>query len=160
MFTVLCSDRAWLTSEEAFSIYASCMYQPTFDGFVAQMEEYLGDPSVKIFVCDIKGEKAGMLVLKEACTSGATDMDQEAEILGIAVKESQRKKGLGKDMVYQVMEAESLKKITAHTDDDAIGFYRSSGFEAERFVIEYPDGSAVRYNCVLYNESSNFATED
>ncbi|MBR5057039.1 MAG: GNAT family N-acetyltransferase, partial [Clostridiales bacterium] len=75
----------------------------------------------------------------------------EAEILGIAVKESLRKKGIGKDMVYQVMEAESLKKNTAQTDDDAIRFYRRSGFEAERIVIEYPDGSAVRYNCVLYN---------
>ena len=152
MSTVCCEDKNWLTSEEAFSIYASCMYQPTFDDFVAQMEEYLGDPSVKIFVCDIEGEKAGMLVLKED--------GYEAEILGIAVKESRRKMGIGKDMVYQVMEAESLTKITAQTDDDAIGFYRNSGFEAERVVIEYPDGSAVRYNCVLYNESSNFATED
>ena len=160
MSTVCCEDKNWLTSEEAFSIYASCMYQPTFDDFVAQMEEYLGDPSVKIFVCDIEGEKAGMLVLKEACTSEKTDVEPEAEILGIAVKESRRKMGIGKDMVYQVMEAKGLKKITAQTDDDAIGFYRRSGFEAERVVIEYPDGSAVRYNCVLYNESSNFATED
>ena len=152
MSTVLCSDKTWLTSEEAFSIYAPCMYQPTFDDFVAQMEEYWGDSSVKIFVCDIEGEKTGILVLKED--------GSEAEILGIAVKNDQRKKGLGKDMVYQVMEAEGLTKITAQTDDDAIGFYRSSGFEAEKVVIEYPDGSAVRYNCVLYNESSKMATED
>ena len=128
------------------------MYQSTYDDFIAQMEEYFSDPSVKIFVCDIEGEKTGILVLKED--------GYEAEIQGIAVKESLRKKGIGKDMVYQVIEAETLKKITAQTDDDAIGFYRSSGFEAERVVIEYPDGSAVRYNCVLYNESSKKATED
>ena len=142
MFTVLCSDRDWLTSKEAFSIYAPCMYQPTFDDFVAQMEEYFSEPSVKIFVCENEGEKAGILVLKGE------------EILGIAVRKDQRKKGLGRDMVYQVMETEHLKRITAQTDDDAIGFYRNSGFEAERVVIEYPDGTAVRYNCVLYNESS------
>lgn len=82
MFTVLCLDKNWLTSKDAFSIYAPCMYQPTFDDFIAQ------------------------------------------------------------------------------TDDDAIGFYRRSGFEAEKVVIEYPDGAAVRYNCVLYNESSKKATED
>ena len=58
------------------------------------------------------------------------------------------------------MEIEHLKRITAQTDDDAIGFYRNSGFEAEKVVIEYPDGAAVRYNCVLYNESSKMATED
>ena len=160
MSTVLCSDRDWLTSEEAFSVYSPCMYQPTYDAFVAQMEEYFSDPFVKIFVCEIEDEKAGILVLRRACTSGTTDVDPEAEILGIAVKESLRKKGIGKDMVYQAMESEGLKKITAQTDDDAIGFYQSIGFEAERVVIEYPDGAAVRYNCVLYNESSNFATED
>ena len=146
MFTVLCSDRDWLTSKEAFSIYAPCMYQPTFEDFVVQMEEYISDSSVKIFVCENEGEKAGILVLKED--------GSEAEILGIAVRIDQRKKGLGRDMVYQVMEAEHLKRITAQTDDDAIGFYRNSGFEAERVVIEYSDGTAVRYNCVLYNESS------
>ena len=152
MSTVLCLDKNWLTSKEAFSIYAPCMYQPKYEDFVAQMEEYLGDPSVKIFVCENEGEKAGILVMKED--------GSEAEILGIAVRKDQRKKGLGKEMIYQVMEAAGLKKITAQTDDDAIGFYRSSGFEAERVVIEYPDGSTVRYNCVLYNESSKFATED
>ncbi len=152
MFTVLCLDKNWLTSKDAFSIYAPCMYQPTFDDFIALMEVYFSDPSVKIFVCENEGEKAGILVMKED--------GSEAEILGIAVRKDQRKKGLGKEMIYQVMEAAGLKKITAQTDDDAIGFYRSSGFEAERVVIEYPDGSAVRYNCVLYNESSKFATED
>lgn len=145
MEIVLFSDRDWLTSEEAFSIYASCMYHPTFDDYVAQMEEYFSDPSVKIFVCENAGEKAGILVLKED--------GSEAEILGIAVKENQRKKGLGKDMVFQVMEAEGLKRITAQTDDDAIEFYRRSGFEAEKVVIEYPDGAAVRYNCVLRGEN-------
>ena len=141
MSTLLFSDRDWLTSKEAFSIYAPCMYQPKYEDFVAQMEEYFSDPSVKIFVCETEGDKAGILVLKED--------GYEAEILGIAVKESLRKKGIGKDMVYQVMEIEYLKRITAQTDDDAIGFYRNSGFEAEKVVIEYPDGSAVRYNCVF-----------
>ena len=141
MSTLLFSDRDWLTSEEAFSIYAPCMYQPKYEDFVAQMEEYFSDPSVKIFVCETEGDKAGILVLKED--------GYEAEILGIAVKMDQRKKGVGKDMVYQVMESEHLRRITAQTDDDAIGFYRNSGFEAEKVVIEYPDGAAVRYNCVF-----------
>ena len=134
-------DKSWLTSEEAFSIYAPCMYQPAYEDYKSLMEKYFSDPSVKIFVCETEGDKAGILVLKED--------GFEAEILGIAVKMDQRKKGIGKDMVYQVMEIEHLKRITAQTDDDAIGFYRNSGFEAEKVVIEYPDGAAVRYNCVF-----------
>jgi hypothetical protein len=47
------------------------------------------------------------------------------------------------------MESEDLKRIEAQTDDDSVGFYRKCGFDEERIVVDYPDGSAVRYNCVL-----------
>ena len=142
-----CMDKSWLTSEEAFSIYAPCMYQPTYEDYKALMEKFLSDPSVKIFVCDMDGEKAGILVLRETEAPPGPETGVEAEILGIAVRKDLRGKGIGKEMVCQVMKAEHLKKITAQTDDDAIGFYRKSGFEAERVVIEYPNGSVVRYNC-------------
>lgn len=144
---IRCMDKSWQTSEEAFSIYAPCMYQPTYEDYKAQMEKFLSDPSVKIFVCDMDGEKAGILVLKEIEAAEGSETGAEAEILGIAVRKDLRGKGIGKEMVCQVMETEHLKKITAQTDDDAIGFYRKSGFEAERVVIEYPNGSVVRYNC-------------
>lgn len=160
---IRCMEKHWLTSEEAFSIYAPCMYQPTYEDYKALMEKFLSDPSVKIFVCDMDGEKAGILVLKETEAAElkedeisapkeseaavGLETEAEAEILGIAVRKDLRGKGIGKEMVCQVMEAEHLKKITAQTDDDAIGFYRKSGFEAERVVIEYPNGSVVRYNC-------------
>ena len=141
-------DKSWLTSKEAFSIYAPCMYQPTYEDYKALMEKFLSDPSVKIFVCDMDGEKAGILVLKEIEAAEGSETGVEAEILRIAVRKDLRGKGIGKEMVCQVMEAEHLKRITAQTDDDAIGFYRKSGFEEERVVIEYPNGSVVRYNCI------------
>ena len=143
-----CMDKSWLTSEEAFSIYAPCMYQPTYEDYKALMEKYFSDPSVKIFVCDMDSEKAGILVLRETEAPPGPETGVEAEILGIAVRKDLRGKGIGKDMVYQVMEIEHLKRITAQTDDDAIGFYRKSGFEEERVVIEYPNGSVVRYYCI------------
>ena len=146
---IRCMEKHWLTSEEAFSIYAPCMYQPTYEDYKALMEKFLSDPSVKIFVCDMDGEKAGILVLKEIEAAEWSETGVEAEILGIAVRKDLRGKGIGKEMVCQVMETEHLKRITAQTDDDAIGFYRKSGFEEERVVIEYPNGSVVRYNCSL-----------
>ncbi len=145
---IRCMEKHWLTSEEAFSIYAPCMYQPAYKDFITLMEKFLSDPSVKIFVCDLDGEKAGILVLKETEATEGSETGVEAEILGIAVRKDLRGKGIGKEMVCQVMETEHLKKITAQTDDDAIGFYRKSGFEEERVVIEYPNGSVVRYNCI------------
>ena len=142
MKVLLCEDADWLLSEEAFSIYASCMYHPTYDEYKTQMEDYLLDSSVKVFVSENRGRKTGMMVLNLS--------EADAEIIGIAVSANACRKGIGKQMIQRVMESENLESVKAQTDDDSIGFYRKCGFSEERIVIEYPDGSAVRYNCVLY----------
>ena len=136
-----CEDADWLLSEEAFSIYASCMYHPTYDDYRAEMECTLADPSMKVFVCEDRGRKAGMMVLKRS--------EAAAEIIGIAVSDDARRKGIGKELIRRVMESEGLERVIARTDDDSIGFYRKCGFSEERIVTEYPDGQAVRYNCIL-----------
>ena len=142
MKTVLCENTEWLLSEEAFSIYASCMYHPTYEEYKVSMEDYLHDSSVKVFVCENRGKRIGMMVLK---SSGVA-----AEIIGIAVSDNARHKGIGKELIQRVMETEHLERIKAQTDEDSIGFYRKCGFSEERIVKEYPDGAVVRYNCALY----------
>jgi ribosomal protein S18 acetylase RimI-like enzyme len=72
-----------------------------------------------------------------------------AEIIGIAVSEKDRHKGIGSKMIQFIMGSEGLERIEAQTDDDSIGFYRKCGFAEERITVDYPDGSVVRYNCVL-----------
>ena len=142
MKVMLCEDADWLLSEEAFSIYASCMYHPTYEEYKAQMEDYLHDSTVKVFVCENRGKRIGMIILKFS--------DAAAEIIGIAVSVDARRKGIGKQLIRRVMELDDLECVKAQTDDDSIGFYRKCGFSEEKIVIEYPDGPAVRYNCVLY----------
>ena len=142
MRVLLCEDADWLLSEEAFSIYASCMYHPTYDEYNTQMEDYLLDSSVKVFVSENRGRKTGMMVLKLS--------EAAAEIIGIAVSDNARRKGIGKQLIQRVMKSENLESVKAQTDDDSIGFYRKCGFSEERVVIEYSDGSVVRYNCVLH----------
>ena len=141
MKVVLCIDTDWLLSEEAFLLYASCMYQPRYENFKKQMEDLLNDQSVKVYVCENRGKKTGMMVLKYS--------DSVAEIIGIAVSEKLRRQGMGGHLIQFVMESESLERIHAQTDDDSVGFYRKCGFTEERIVVDYPDGSGVRYNCVL-----------
>lgn len=51
MEVALCKDMDWLQSEEAFSIYTSCMYQPTYETFRKRMKNYLSDPLVKVYAC-------------------------------------------------------------------------------------------------------------
>ena len=139
MKKMLCEDTDWLLSEEAFSIYASCMYHPTYNDYVGLMEDYLSDTSKKVFVYEDRGKKTGLMVLKIS--------EDAAEIIGIAVSDNARRKGIGTQLIQRVMESEDLKSVKAQTDDDSIGFYRKCGFSDERIVIEYPDGAAVRYNC-------------
>ncbi len=141
MKVVLCTDEDWLLSEEAFSIYEHCMYHATYEGYKSQMENILMDSSVKAFVCEDLGKKTGMMVLKLS--------DDAAEILGIAVSDNGRCKGVGKQLIRGAMELLNLRILRAQTDEDSIGFYRKCGFSEEKTVIEYPDGSAVRYNCIL-----------
>ena len=141
MKVVLSRDIDWLLSEEAFSLYASCMYHPTYEDFKIQAEGFLHDQSVKIYVCKNRGRKTGMMVLKYA--------DTVAEILGIAVSDKLRCQGIGGHMIQSAMKTEGLERIEAQTDDDSVGFYRKCGFAAERIIVDYPDDSAVRYNCVL-----------
>ncbi len=142
MKTELCENRVWLLSEEAFSIYASCMYRPTYEAYQAQMEDYLRDSSVNVYTYEQQGRIAGMLVLMLSKT--------DAEIVGIAVSENARRKGIGKRLIRSVMASENLESVKAQTDDDSIAFYRKCGFSEQKTVVEYPDGSSVRYNCVLH----------
>ena len=141
MKIVLCENTDWLLSKEAFSIYASCMYHPTYEDYKSQMKDYSSDSSVKVFVCENRGKKTGMIVLKLS--------DVAAEIIGIAVSDNARRKGIGKQLIQSVMESENLESIKAQTDADSIGFYRKCGFTEEKDVIDYPDGAVVRYNCIL-----------
>ena len=141
MKIVLCRDRDWLLSEDAYMLYAPCMCQPAYDDFKIQMEGFLNDPSVRIFVCENQGEKAGMMVLKYT--------NAGAEIIEIAVPEKLRRRGIGRYIIQFVLQSDSLERLEAQTDDDSVGFYRKCGFAVERIVVDYPDGSVVRYNCVL-----------
>ena len=132
MNALIFSDKSWLLSEEAFSIYSQCMYHATYEDFKAQMDIYLSNPSIKVFVYENRDIKAAMMVLD---TSGNT-----AEIIGIAVSDKFQHKGTGKQLIQSVMESENLESIKAQTDDDSIGFYRKCGFVEEKVVITYPDG--------------------
>ena len=142
MDIALCTDLGWLLSEEAFLIYASCMYKPSFAEFKTHIESCLDDPFVKIYVCAAGGERAGILILRKQAPI--------SEVVGIAVSQRFRRRGIGKSMLLRVMEKELLTAIKAETDEDATGFYQKCGFSEAKEIHEYPDGKAVRYICCLH----------
>ena len=143
MEVLVSTDIDWLFSEEAFFIYAPCMYQPTYEAYKSQMKNYASDTAVRIFISEKDHRKAGILVLDRSKLI--------AEIVGIAVAEQNRCCGIGKNLIQEVMNLEHLDRIYAQTDEEAINFYRKCGFTEEKIIREYPEGAVVRYNCYLSN---------
>ncbi|MBR5913088.1 MAG: GNAT family N-acetyltransferase [Selenomonadaceae bacterium] len=141
---VPCNNVNWLLSDEAFSIYSSCMYKPSYEKYKSKIEQFIDNSIVKIFLCEDNDKKLGILILNRS--------DTFAEIVGLAVRGDCRFKGIGRHMISQVMECEKLNCVKVQTDDETIDFYRKCGFTEERIVTKYTDGSSVRYNCFLANE--------
>ena len=122
-------------SPEAYEIYSACMYRPDPEKYAAAVREYLADPDTGCFGAYRSGELLGILVVRGG------------EILGIAVRNDARCRGVGRSLIAH---AKALHpKLTAETDADSIGFYRSCGFVCQAFERRFPDGIALRWRCEL-----------
>ena len=126
-------------SQEAYRVYSACMYMPTFEKLEAEARKFLTDDSISIFGYLDDDEILGIIAVGK---TGAY-----AEIIGIAVAQENRGKGIGKSLID--FSADRFGVLFAETDDDAVGFYINCDFEIERFVKEFPNGKCVRYNCTL-----------
>ena len=140
---VPCADRAWLLSEEAYKLYAPCMYEPTYDKYAAAMERYLASETNEIYTYRAGKYAEGIHVLN---VQGSC-----AEIEGIAVDPSCRYCGIGRKMIAKAFESGRIKKLLAETDEEGIGFYRGCGFADEAEVKQYENGEVTRYHCMLEN---------
>ena len=101
MKVVLYKNKEWLFSQEAFFIYSSCMYQPTYGEYRKIMERLVSEPYIKIYVCEVNNKEEGILVLDKRTS--------DSEIIGIAVSGNCRHNGIGRYMIQQVMDLEQLE---------------------------------------------------
>ena len=132
----------FLLTTEAFEIYSQCMYKPTIEEYRKEIKALASNAENRIFFSTYQQEYAGIIVLKVLS-------DNSAEIIGIAVKDKLKRRGIGKFMINSAVAALGLKSITAETDEDAVNFYQSAGFTTKKFTRHFPDGDAVRYKCTL-----------
>lgn len=126
-----------LRGEAAYAIYRHCMYMPTRSGYEARLDALLRGP---VYGARAGGRLVGIIALT-APVGGA------AEIAGIAVAEDARAQGLGRWMIARAARAEGLARLTAETDDEAVGFYRRCGFSVRRIERDYGEGPVVRWLC-------------
>ena len=138
---LIAEDTEWLYSEEAFAIYADCMYKPELGKYRKLMKQYMDSPAVMILVNQTDGDVSAIMVSEFT--------DDDTKILGIAVAEKYRGCGIGRKMTKELRRMSADRPLLAETDCDAVGFYRSCGFSVEKIRKRYPDGIAERYLCRL-----------
>lgn len=81
-------------TEEAYTVYRQCMYNPDYEAYIRKINDFINDKNTEIFTCLNEDKIVGMLVLT---ISG----DNSAEIIGIAVHSGFQKQGVGSFMVRE-----------------------------------------------------------
>ncbi|MFC4103398.1 GNAT family N-acetyltransferase [Paenibacillus xanthanilyticus] len=71
----------------------------------------------------------------------------EYELLHLAVRPSDRSRGIGSGMIAEWMRTRQAVQLTAETDAEAVGYYAKVGFRVYSLGEEYP--GTERFRCVL-----------
>ena len=71
---------------------------------------------------------------------------EAAELLHIATDPDFRHRGFASHLVYELMSCFGFQALSAETDDDAVNFYRRTGFEVTQIPSPW---LRARYRCVL-----------
>lgn len=134
--------RELLLTENAYKVYASCMYMPTWEKYKARMELLVMDPMIQAYGYWENGTIIGLIVIRNLG-------DYSCEIIGIAVDAACRQQGVGQSLIQYVMESLHYTRVIAETDDEAVGFYKNCGFEVVPFVVHNHEHMYTRYKCEL-----------
>ena len=135
----ICDVKDELTNEDILKLLAPSVFNPTSERLLSRAEKYQADDKTSVFAYSENGEYKGIIVFKTE--------DNTAEILDIAVIPEYQGNGIGRRLIDYIFSKFAVSKITAETDDDAIGFYKKYGFtvtdtkvnhDTKRYVCEYP----------------------
>jgi ribosomal protein S18 acetylase RimI-like enzyme len=117
-------------------ILAASIYMNSLDAADKKLDECRNSPNLNLYGWIENDEILGVCYFKGCQTS-------HLEILNIAVAETSRGCGIGCAMINALYD-EFLLPIEAETDDDAVDFYRKTGF----ITIEFQKHGGHRWKCV------------
>lgn len=115
--------------KDGYEIFRHCMYQPTEEKYRKKMTEWMEENRIK-----------GMIVFRFC-------QDNTAEVMGAAVHTAYRLQGIGSELIRQVAKEYGIEKIVAETDEQAVLFYRKTGFQTEKTERKFFEETVIRYIC-------------
>lgn len=134
-----------LRNKSVYSLLAPSVFNPTPERLLSRAEKYQADDNTSVYAYSKSGKYKGIIVFKIK--------DKTAEILDIAVKPEYQGKGIGSRFIGYIFSKFKVNKITAETDDDAIGFYKKYGFSVIDIKLSH---DTKRYVCVCKSVTHHY----
>lgn len=126
-------------NQKIMAIIGLAMFNPTEGRIKSAAEGIYSKEQGRFYIAE-DGEPIGII--------GVRRVDNAfVEIMHIAVKADYQKKGVGKQLIDYVNQAERVDQIVAETDYEAVEFYKKLGFKVEE--KEDVVTGFVRYTCTL-----------
>lgn len=124
--------------QEIISLLADCIYSDE-ERVKREYEQYNSDQTRTLFG-RIKNNELVAII-------GVIWLSEYAvELKHISVKSSNRRQGLGKEMINEFIEEKHIKRLEAETDKNAVSFYKKIGFNITSLGEKYP--GVERFKCI------------
>lgn len=121
--------RAGEDSEGLIEVLSPAVYQPTREKVAGIINEFAFGTDKGIFVSRSDRQIIGALAY--------TNIGHDSEIEYISVKETHRKRGVGKALVEALISEVHPNRVFLETDKDGVGFYESIGFTVKSLGEKY-----------------------
>lgn len=131
--------REMTAEDESSAIRKLLALATSYSKTARELQDYLQKPQRVLYVAEKDGTAVG-------CIGIELEAEGQCEIRHIAVSPDMRGRQIGSKMIVGIQQKHELQQIHAETDHDAIGFYRSCGFDIRSLGEKYP--GVERFYCV------------
>lgn len=125
----VCDAKDNITDFKILELLIPSVFNPTPERLLNRAKRYQENKNTHIYAYCDNGEYKGIVVFEIK--------DKAATISDIAVKPEYQGKGIGSKLIDFIFNQFEVNKVTAETDDDAIGFYEKYGFVVTDTKIDF-----------------------
>lgn len=128
-------------NQEFIDLVSSCLFNAKIGKIQSVAQSLYSKHQGLFYKAIVDGEIVGII--------GAKKIDGiKLELHHIAVIESERGKGLGKDMIFRLMDIEKVYEMFCEVDHKKMEFFKKSGFKCK--LIKHEMLGSENYSCELF----------